>query len=99
MKDRSLILFEQGVKSESTLKNYYDSLKRFKKFAKIESYELLIKQPVEKLQTLGEDYVIYLKENCHPNSLQILMLSQRFEYLSLIFLKLFPPNQRKHNSF
>jgi len=45
-----------------------------------ESEKLSTKRlPVEKLQTLVEDYVIYLKENCHPDSLSVLILFQRFE--------------------
>jgi len=39
MKERSIVRFEQGIKSRSTLNNYRDHLKNFKLFAKFNNTE------------------------------------------------------------
>ena len=65
---RSLLLFEQSVKSIATLVNYKDHLKRFLKFVKIQDCDSLIKMPKEQTQELVEDYVMYLKRTVNPVS-------------------------------
>ena len=81
MKKRSIICFEQGIKARPTLNNYRDHLKHFKLFAKFENFDSLISKPVEEIQTMVEDYLIYLKENRHPNSVPILMLGVRHFFI------------------
>ena len=55
MSERSIIRFEQGIKSRQTLNNYRDHLKNFKAFAKFESFDFLITKPVLKYdQTLTD---------------------------------------------
>jgi len=77
MKERSIIRFEQGIKSRPTLNNYRDHLKHFRNFAKFDTFDSLITKSVEELQTIVEDYLIHLKETRHPNSVPILMLGVR----------------------
>lgn len=83
MKERSIIRFEQGIKSRQTLNNYRDHLKNFKNFAKFDNFDSLLTKTVEELQTIVEDYLIYLKENRHPNSVPILMLGVRHFFVIL----------------
>jgi integrase/recombinase XerD len=73
MKQRSLLLFEESIKSVVTRDNYTLHLKEFLKFSKIKDYDGLIKVPSEQLQTILEDYVLYLKKTINPNSVPIYM--------------------------
>ncbi len=101
MKERSIVRFEQGIKSRQTLNNYRDHLKHFKNFAKFENYDSLIIQPVEQIQTMVEDYLIHIKENRHPNSVPILMLGVRHFFVMNriplyweIIRKMYPPKKK-----
>ena len=73
MKPRSLLLFEQTIKSESTLKNYSEHLRCFLEFAKVKDYDSLIQLPTEKLQEMVEDYIIHLKNKVNPNSVPVMI--------------------------
>lgn len=73
MKPRSLLLFEQTIKSESTKKNYSEQLRRFLEFNKIKDYDTLVKLPPDKLQEMVEDYIIHLKNKVNPNSVPVLI--------------------------
>lgn len=101
MKERSLVIFEQGIKSSYTLLNYKDQLKRFLKFSKLTNCDSLINLPQDKLQTLIEDYVIYLKQIVNPNSIPNLMTGIRHFFImnriSLqweIIRKLYPQREK-----
>ncbi|MCJ8306428.1 MAG: site-specific integrase [Nitrosopumilus sp.] len=101
MKERSIIRFEQGIKSRQTLNNYRDHLKNFKAFANFDDYDSLIKKSVEQIQTLVEDYLIHIKENRHPNSVPILMLGVRHFFVMNriplyweIIRKMYPPKKK-----
>ena len=59
MKERSILRFEQGIKSRQTLNNYRDHLKHFKLFAKFETFDSLITKPVEEIQTMVEDSYLH----------------------------------------
>ena len=94
---RSLLLFEQSVKSIATLVNYKDHLKRFLKFVKIQDCDSLIKMPKEQTQELVEDYVMYLKRTVNPNSVPIYMtgvkhffIVNRIQLFWEIIQKLYP---------
>ncbi len=65
---RSLLLFEEGIKSPHTKKVYRGHLAAFLKFAKISDPDELLKLPREKLQILLEDYVFHIKKRINPNS-------------------------------
>jgi len=56
MKERSIVHFEQGIKSRQTLNNYRDHLKHFRNFAKFDTFDSLITKPVDELQGMVEDY-------------------------------------------
>jgi|APSaa5957512535_1039671.scaffolds.fasta_scaffold00674_2 site-specific recombinase XerD len=73
MKQRSLLVFEQTIKSEKTRKNYIDHLDRFLKFTKIKDCDSLLKIEQEQLQRIIEDYVLYLKNTVNPNSVPTYM--------------------------
>jgi len=101
MKEKSIIRFEQGIKSRPTLNNYRDHLKNFKLFGKFDTFDSLTSKPVEELQTIVEDYLIYLKENRHPNSVPILMLGVRHFFVMNriplyweIIRKMYPPKTK-----
>jgi len=73
MKQRSLLIFEESIKSSKSKKNYLYHIKYFLKFSKIRDYDGLIKVPTEQMQTILEDYVMYLKRTVNPNSVPIYM--------------------------
>jgi len=77
MKERSILRFEQGIKSRQTLNNYRDHLKNFKLFVKFDIFDSIITKSIEDIQTMVEDYLIHIKENRRPNSVPILMLGVR----------------------
>jgi len=101
MKERSIIRFEQGIKSKRTLNNYRDHLKHFKLFAKFENFDSLLVKSIEEIQTMVEDYLIHIKENRHPNSVPILMLGVRHFFIMNriplyweIIRKMYPPRTK-----
>lgn len=67
-KPRCLIVFEQSIRSEATLRIYNAYLSRFLKWVGVD-YQSLLLLPREKLQQLVEDYLIYLKRRLNPNSI------------------------------
>ena len=73
MKQRSLLLFEESIKSPVTRSNYLDHLDRFLKFTNLKDYDSLLKLDSEQLQTILEDYVMYLKNTVSPNSVPVYM--------------------------
>jgi len=73
VKPRSILLFEQTIKSEATLKNYSEHLRIFLEFNKIKDYDSLIQLPHEKLQEMVEDYIIHLKNKVNPNSVPVMI--------------------------
>jgi len=70
---RSMLLFEQTIKSKYTLRNYREHLKRFLKFTKLKDYDSLLKLSKDDIQKLIEDYVMYLKKTVNPNSVDTMM--------------------------
>jgi|GEM_PF-4484677 len=44
MKERSIICFEQGIKSRQTLNNYRGHLKNFKAFANFDTFDPIIEK-------------------------------------------------------
>lgn len=101
MTERSIIRFEQGIKSRQTLNNYRDHLKHFRNFAKFDTFDSMITKPIEELQTIVEDYLIHIKENRHPNSVPILMLGVRHFFVMNriplyweIIRKMYPPRKK-----
>jgi len=70
---RSMLLFEQTIKSKYTLRNYREHLKRFLEFTKLRDHDSLLKLSKDDIQELIEDYVMYLKKTVNPNSVDTMM--------------------------
>ena len=66
---RSLLLFQNYLNSESTIKQYTWYLKKFLEFYHLKDYDSLTKIDPSKLQTMIEDYIMDLKKRYSPNSL------------------------------
>lgn len=73
MKQRSLLLFEESIKSPIARKNYLRHITYFLKFTKIKDYDGLIQVPNEQMETMIQDYVFHLKQTINPNSVPIYM--------------------------
>ncbi len=74
---RSLLLFEQSIKSKWTLRNYKKHLARFLDFVKIKDSDSLLQIPSDDLQVMIEDYVIHMKKTVNANSVSTMMLGIR----------------------
>src|SRR3989442_6409356 len=77
---KSLVRFENAIKSEQTRKVYAYYLRKFLQFAKIKDYDELLQLKDSFLQETLEEYLFYLKKTISPNS-----LSPRFAALELFF--------------
>jgi integrase len=87
MGSRALILFENSIKSEYTRKQYKYQLQRFIKYYKLRDYDSILKIESKQLQTMMEDYVLYLRTNLSPNSFDApLGALQSFLEINDIFL-------------
>ena len=73
MKQRSILIFEQTIKSKYTRKNYLDHLPRFLQFTNLKDYDSILKMDADQLQIILEDYVMHLKTTVNPNSVPIYM--------------------------
>ena len=88
MVERSILLFENGVKSQKTLQNYKDHLNRFIKFTKIKDYDSLALMPSNQIQTLLEDYVMDLKKTVSPNSVRAMIAGVKHFFIHELWIKL-----------
>jgi integrase/recombinase XerD len=77
---RSLLLFEAGIKSSYTKKNYRIWLDQFLKFTKVTEHDALITLKDSALQVMLEDYLFHLKKTVSPNS-----IPPKFASLELFF--------------
>ena len=77
---RSLLRFENAIKSEATRKTYRYHLKKFLEWAKISEPDALLLMKDSDLQVLLEDYLFYQKSKVSPNS-----IPQHFSPLELFF--------------
>ncbi len=68
---RSILLFEQAIKSEATKKAYLFQLNKFLKFYHIKDLDSLLKIAIEKLQQMLEDYLFELKKEHSSASIQL----------------------------
>ena len=68
MKQRSLLLFENGIKSKATKIEYIKNLDRFKDFYKLKDYDSILTIEAKKLQEMIEDYVMDMKNKVSPNT-------------------------------
>lgn len=77
---RSLLLFEAGIKSPYTKKNYRIWLDQFLEFTKVTEYDALVTLKESTLQVMLEDYLFQLKKTGSPNS-----IPPKFAALELFF--------------
>jgi len=73
MEQRSLLIFEQTIKSDITRKNYKFHLDRFMNFIGKNDFDSLLGISSDDLQTKIEDFVIHLKSTVNPNSIPTMM--------------------------
>ncbi|MEX2060794.1 MAG: site-specific integrase, partial [Nitrosopumilaceae archaeon] len=66
---RSLLIFQNSIKSAVTLNQYMYYLGKFVEFCKLNDFESLISVERGKLQMMVEDYVMDLKKRVNPNSI------------------------------
>jgi len=69
---RSLLRFENAIKSEATRKTYTYQLQKFLEWAKIPEADGLIQLNDSEISTLLEDYLFYQKTRLSPNSIPLL---------------------------
>lgn len=70
---RSLLLFENSLKTEPTRKMYLYFLDKFKDFYNLKDYDSIIVLGESRLQIMVEDYVMMLKKRISPNSMRTYM--------------------------
>ncbi len=104
-RQRSILLFESAIKSESAKKSYLYQLKKFRIWCKIKNYDGLLQAPTKQIQELLEDYVMYLKNKVSPNSVPIYFAPIELFYVmndvNLNFKKIrkmFPSKVKKGNN-
>jgi len=68
LKQRSLLLFENSIKSDAIKIEYLKNLHRFKDFYKLKDYDSILGIPQKKLQEMIEDYVMDIKRKVSPNT-------------------------------
>lgn len=99
---RSMILFEESIKSEHTKNLYIINLRRFMQFINIESTHQLSILSSTKLQQMLEDYLIELRHTINPNSIPVRFTGLRHFCIMNrkninwdIIHKLFPQKQKR----
>jgi integrase/recombinase XerD len=67
--ERSLLLFQNSLKSEKSFKTYYKNLDFFRRFVGSEDFDSITRINPEKLQVCLEDYIMDLKNRISPNTI------------------------------
>jgi len=73
MQQRSMRVFEMGLKSQETAVVYKSHLKSFRKYAKVDDYDSLLKADQKSIQRLVEDYLFHIIGKVSPNSIRSYM--------------------------
>lgn len=68
---RSMLIFENTIKSAASKKTYVYHLNKFRIFFNIKDYDELASLPQKKLQIMMEDYVMHLKKIVSPNAINL----------------------------
>jgi len=66
---RSLLIFQNSLKSKNSVKTYTYLLQMFMKHYKISDYDSVVNIEKKKLQPMVEDYVMELKDKISLNSI------------------------------
>ncbi|MCJ8306516.1 MAG: site-specific integrase [Nitrosopumilus sp.] len=101
---RSILLFENSIKTKATRKLYNYALKKFIEYYKLKSIESILEIPDKKLQEMLEDYLFYFK----AKNLKTPTIRSYFSAIELLCIvndknginfkkihKMFPPNVKK----
>ena len=68
---RSMLIFENSIKSEASRKTYLYHLNKLMAFFDVKDYDGLALIQQEKLQIMMEDYVMHLKKTMSPNTINL----------------------------
>lgn len=68
---RSMLIFENTIKSSATRKTYIYHLDKFMSFFDVEDYDVLAAISQKKLQIMMEDYVMHLKKIVSANTINL----------------------------
>lgn len=71
MNSRTILLFENSIKSEATEKIYKYCLKKFVQYYKLKDIESILSIEDKKLQEMLEDYLFYLKKRQNARSVKL----------------------------
>ncbi len=69
--ERSLLLFENSVKSKITFREYLKRLEKFRQFCNADSFDSLSRIEPPKLQEFLEDYIMLRKNQINPISFPV----------------------------
>ena len=70
MEARSLIVFENSIKSEYTKRAYIYGLRKFVQFHRLENITSILTVPDKELQVMLEDWLFYLKKKLKANTIK-----------------------------
>ena len=68
---RSLLIFENSIKSPASLRTYIYYVNDFISHFDLKDYDDLANTPQDKLQIMMEDYVMHLKKKINPNTISV----------------------------
>ena len=66
--ERSILLFQNSLKSEKSFVTYYKNLNFFRKFLRVDDFDSITRIDPKNLQVSLEDYVMDLKGRINPNT-------------------------------
>jgi len=69
--ERSLLLFENSVKSKITFREYLKRLEKFRQFCNADSFDSLSRIEPVNLQEMLEDHIMLRKKQINPNSIPV----------------------------
>lgn len=68
MQQRSLLVFQNSLKSPETIKSYTWYLDKFIEYYKLRNYDSVLQIPKDQLQIMIEDYIMAVKKKIRQNS-------------------------------
>ena len=69
MQSRTILLYENSIKSEQTRIQYNYQLKRFVNFCRLKEFDSLLSIDSKTVQTMLEDYIIDMKPRLKPGTI------------------------------
>jgi len=71
MQSRTILLYENSIKSEQTRIQYNYQLKRFVNFCRLKEFDSLLSIDSKTVQTMLEDYIIDMKPRLKPGTIKV----------------------------